>query len=291
MTVRTLSILILVAATLSPAVVADEGTDPMTRCSAAAESGDHATAATCFRELLAGDDDNGRAWLGLGAALIHGGDYTEAVAALTRAHDLGADPALTAILLARSHAGLGAIETALGWIETSAASGGTYATLLGGATEFEDLRGDDRFEALRRRMLPCARPEHRQFDFWLGEWEVVNAARPTAPPSHNSITSEHDGCVVRESYRTPGGYTGTSINFYDRASGRWYQSWMDNQGGALRLEGGLEGESMVLVSDDGATRQRITWTPAADGSVRQLWERSADAGTWEVVFDGTYRRR
>ena len=36
---------------------------------------------------------------------------------------------------------------------------------------------------------------------------------------------------------------------------------------------------------------RITWTPGADGSVRQLWESSADGGTtWSVVFDGRYVR-
>ena len=38
-------------------------------------------------------------------------------------------------------------------------------------------------------------------------------------------------------------------------------------------------------------QQRITWTPASDGSVRQLWELSSDAGkTWTVLFDGRYVR-
>ena len=37
--------------------------------------------------------------------------------------------------------------------------------------------------------------------------------------------------------------------------------------------------------------QRITWTPAGDGSVRQLWELSNDAGaTWTILFDGRYVR-
>ena len=36
-------------------------------------------------------------------------------------------------------------------------------------------------------------------------------------------------------------------------------------------------------------QQRITWTPAADRSVRQLWESSTDRGkTWTVLFDGRY---
>ena len=38
-------------------------------------------------------------------------------------------------------------------------------------------------------------------------------------------------------------------------------------------------------------QQRITWTPAADGTVRQLWESTSDEGrTWTVLFDGRYVR-
>jgi hypothetical protein len=39
-------------------------------------------------------------------------------------------------------------------------------------------------------------------------------------------------------------------------------------------------------------RQQITWSINEDGSVRQLWETSEDAGkTWATVFDGKYVRR
>jgi len=41
----------------------------------------------------------------------------------------------------------------------------------------------------------------------------------------------------------------------------------------------------------GTSLSRITWTPNADGRVRQFWEASRDEGkTWMVVFDGTYVR-
>ena len=64
------------------------------------------------------------------------------------------------------------------------------------------------------------------------------------------------------------------------------------------LAGGPAGRSMVLsatgpsASDPKAIQQqRITWTPASDGSVRQLWESSSDSGrTWVVPFDGRYVR-
>ena len=64
------------------------------------------------------------------------------------------------------------------------------------------------------------------------------------------------------------------------------------------LTGGFVDRSMVMsmsgpsVTDPKATvQQRITWTPAAGGTVRQLWESSSDEGrTWTVLFDGRYVR-
>jgi hypothetical protein len=38
-------------------------------------------------------------------------------------------------------------------------------------------------------------------------------------------------------------------------------------------------------------RHRITWTPNADGSVRQLWESTDAKGQWAVAFDGMYTRK
>ena len=40
-----------------------------------------------------------------------------------------------------------------------------------------------------------------------------------------------------------------------------------------------------------AQHERISWTPNADGSVRQHWQaRAAGGEEWSTVFDGTYRR-
>ena len=39
------------------------------------------------------------------------------------------------------------------------------------------------------------------------------------------------------------------------------------------------------------TKQRITWTPNADGSVRQLWEAADAKGAWTVAFDGRYTKK
>lgn len=140
----------------------------------------------------------------------------------------------------------------------------------------------------------CNTAEHRQFDFWLGEWNVRTPDGKLA--GVNSITGEYGGCVLHERYSTGRGYSGESLNIYDAARKVWHQTWVDTSGTLLLLEGGLRGTSMVLegqtVGAEGqVTRHRITWTPGADGSVRQYWESTDGKGQWRTAFDGSYTRK
>jgi hypothetical protein len=148
--------------------------------------------------------------------------------------------------------------------------------------------------ATRNPSLGCAAAEHRQFDFWLGAWEVRRPDGRLA--GTNRITRILGGCVLEEHWTGAGGSRGTSVNIYDGGRHRWHQTWVDDEGLLLQLDGGLVGNRMELtgetVGDDGKpVRQRITWEPLDGGRVRQLWETSADAGaTWSVAFDGIYTR-
>ena len=47
-----------------------------------------------------------------------------------------------------------------------------------------------------------------------------------------------------------GKFTGTSYNYYESSTQLWHQVWVDNQGGSLRLYGGMEDGKMVLRSDE-----------------------------------------
>jgi hypothetical protein len=138
---------------------------------------------------------------------------------------------------------------------------------------------------------PCAAPEHRQFDFWLGDWDVRGPAGKVV--GRNRITPLHNGCVLFESWTSSNGnVTGTSFNLYDAERKQWHQTWVDSSGSLLELDGGLQGSRMVLASAPGATMNRITWELLPDGRVRQLWESSTDRGaTWKTAFDGYYERR
>jgi hypothetical protein len=140
----------------------------------------------------------------------------------------------------------------------------------------------------------CTSAEHRQFDFWLGRWEVFTPDGKKA--GENAIEVAHGGCVLIERWQGGGGFSGTSLNSWDARARLWRQHWVDNQGGLLQLAGGLDGARMVLASEGPhprkpsvALRQRIAWTPLPDGAVRQHWEQSEDGGaTWTSVFDGRY---
>ena len=64
----------------------------------------------------------------------------------------------------------------------------------------------------------------------------------------------------------------------------------------LLLDGKFDGKSMILEGKTldiagKETRHRITYTPNADGTVRQLWESTDAKGAWTVAFDGLYKRK
>jgi hypothetical protein len=133
----------------------------------------------------------------------------------------------------------------------------------------------------------CTAPEHRAFDFWVGTWNVTVNGKPAGT---NRITSDLKGCVLVEEWKSAAGNRGTSLNFYDRNTKSWHQTWMDEGGNALHLKGGLRDGRMVMENVDSApVRQRITWSQEPGGRVRQLWESSKDGGkSWTTAFDGLY---
>ncbi|MEN9864790.1 MAG: hypothetical protein RL748_380 [Pseudomonadota bacterium] len=141
---------------------------------------------------------------------------------------------------------------------------------------------------------PCSTAPHRAFDFWLGEWKVNGAGGKLV--GENSIKLAHNGCVLHEHYTTPAGYSGESLNTYDATRKVWHQTWVDNTGLLLLLEGGFKDGKMVLEGNGfdprgQAIKHRISWSPNPDGSVRQLWESTDAAGKWSVAFDGLYVKK
>ena len=156
----------------------------------------------------------------------------------------------------------------------------------------------------------CTAPEYRQFDFWVGEWDVVpnpetrpaNAPppQPGRKPAGNVIHKAHNGCVIVENWDPGQGGTGQSFNIYDRVSKRWHQTWVDSGGGLHQYWGELKDGSMVLVGEvplppaskfQGRRTIRVTFTPLGADKIRQFSESLNIDGTWSQNYDLIYTRR
>ena len=142
----------------------------------------------------------------------------------------------------------------------------------------------------------CTAAEHRQFDFWLGHWNVLGGADGTVPQGSSRIERSDNGCWITEHWHGARGSNGTSLNAWDAASGVWRQFWTGGDGVVLRLEGSLRDGAMEMHGElpkrgGGVQLQRIRWSPQTDGSVIQQWDTSDDdGGSWQTSFRGVYRR-
>jgi hypothetical protein len=149
---------------------------------------------------------------------------------------------------------------------------------------------------------PCNSPEHRQFDFWVGSWEVYyyEGGQKGGLAGTNDIKLLFNDCVLQENWVHGGELVGSSYNIYSPLDKKWHQTWVDNRGTLLVLAGEFKDGKMILEGqhpgrNPGVTvTERITWSLVDDdpNQVRQFWEFSRDGGTtWEVAFDGLYIRK
>ena len=143
---------------------------------------------------------------------------------------------------------------------------------------------------------PCCTDFHRQFDFWVGEWNVYDTVGNKV--GENSIEKLENGCIINEHWRGAGGGTGRSYNYYNKADSTWNQVWIDSQGNNLELKGHAKTNQMILSSilipgqKVDFYRNRITWTKNADESVTQFWEiLDKNDKVLSIAFKGIYKRK
>jgi hypothetical protein len=139
----------------------------------------------------------------------------------------------------------------------------------------------------------CATPEHRQFDFWVGDWDAFDVGAPGKVVARNKVDVILDGCVLREVYEQTDGLVGESFSLYDASRKVWHQSWVTNRGQLLVIEGRFENGRMTLAGvqlvDGREQKVRAVWY-REEGGVRETAESSADGGkTWKPLFDIVFR--
>jgi hypothetical protein len=149
---------------------------------------------------------------------------------------------------------------------------------------------------------PCLESEiRRQFDFWLGTWDVSPWNVPAAEAPRigvNVITSIERGCALLEKWTSARGITGRSFNWYDTNLRTWRQLWIAQTGNTLDYsrgeyrDGAMRFLGYTIDAAGARTEQRLTFFNIHRDTVRQLFETSTDSGrTWAPSFDGRYVRR
>jgi hypothetical protein len=143
--------------------------------------------------------------------------------------------------------------------------------------------------------VSCNGPEYRQFDFWVGDWDVVDRDRPTLVIARARVELILDNCVLHERYEQTDGKKGESFSMYDSTRNRWHQSWVTNRGELLMIDGQLGNGILTLagsdIGPDGNVRKvRGSWQRVDEG-VREVASRSADGGvSWIPWFDLIFRK-
>jgi hypothetical protein len=160
---------------------------------------------------------------------------------------------------------------------------------------------------------PCDVPEARQFDFWLGAWDIDNRQRnPAAPddatlhptgPARSVVYPVAGGCAVAEHWDGALSWArvhGFSLRTWDAAADRWEVlfNWPVGPGGPpnpafTELSGVRDGQRMVLDGPpSGARRSRFTFSDVGPDRFRWDATTSTDGGVrWSTDWVMDFERR
>lgn len=258
-----------------------------------------ADAARLYETVTKAEASNGRAWYRLGISLHKLNRYTQAVDAYQKALGINNKNSLAMYNLACSYARMNDNEKAFEWLNKALNAGFPQVASMKTDPDLASLRDDPRFAevlALGERLTkPCMfSPEHKQFDFWVGEWDVQLGGQQVGSSSIQRIL---DGCVIFENWQSGLGNTGKSFNFYDPNTSKWQQTYVDNTGNVLNFYGEYKDNALRYTAETsakgvGKTLHKLTFFNQGPQRVRQLWEQSTDDGkTWSIVWDGIYIRK
>ncbi len=258
---------------------------------------DWPAAAEQYAKIVKAEDKNAGARYRYGMTLLNLSRTAEAITNLEAAMAVAPNPVF-ALAAARAYARTGNTEKMYAVLEQSLPLGGIAPESLTGEKDFQAFKTDAKFADFVKRsdmtVNPCkARPEFRQFDFWIGEWLPKNAQGVTVGTS--SIQLILGSCIIFENWETPVS-AGKSFNVYDVRDGKWHQTWVDAKGLMTHYVGGLVDGKMVLDSESIQNGRkviaRMTFSKLPGGDVRQHGENSSDEGkTWTTTFDFTYVRK
>ncbi len=260
-------------------------------------------AESLYDQLVHARPDNARSWYRLGVCRQGVGQPQQALDAFLKAQALGMPISIVGYNLAIAYASVGQTDKAMEQLTNAVKDGYAQPDQLAPDPGLQSLRQDSRFSPLveqsKRNQKPCAHnPENRQFDFWVGDWDVVRT-EDGSPAGHSHIERVISDCVIWENWTSLGnaGYSGKSYNAYNPNLKRWEQFWVDSDGGMIHFYGELKDSVMDCYTDDvpqtdgSKLKRHLQFFNLGSNQVRQCSRGSKDGGkTWTVEYDLTYKR-
>lgn len=299
-----MKVLVLVASTcLVFCCAAEQAPDLGAAADSAYQAQNWQGAEKLYEQLIQAHPAVGRYWYRLGISQHKAGHNQEALATFRSAKAKGFPSFSVDYGLAEVYASTGKTNEAFTALADATKKGFAQPDQLTSDPDLQSIRDDSRFagilEQAKRNQAPCEyTAENRQFDFWVGEWNVI----PTGgglPQGTSRIEKELGSCVIWENWTSLGTpYAGKSYNVYNASLKRWEQFWVDNIGGMIHFYGGLKDGVMDYWTDDipqsnGAKlRRHLQFFNEGPDKVRQLSQGSTDGGKiWRVEYDFTYLRK
>jgi len=286
----------MLAAGVLIAVLAAQPVEGLAAANQAFEKKEWDRAAELYGAVVQSHPDQASSWARLGRSLLAAGRAREALPALQKAEQLGFYPPLMQYQRALAHAHLGEKEAALALLRPLLSQEFGPPPGFPAVDADPAVASDARFKELAVKFAalsaPCTQPGSpwRQFDFWVGSWDVYDRAGNRVGQSR--IERILGDCVVLENWKGTG--EGKSWNTWNAARKRWEQSWVDSSATPVFFTGQLEQGVMVYHSDqpqpDGKPYQRrLTFTPLPGHRVRQFSQGTEDGGkTWSTEYDLIY---
>jgi tetratricopeptide (TPR) repeat protein len=263
-----------------------------------------------YEAILKTAQKNSMAWNKLGFCYHNLGDYDKAIASYNNSLQFKTAPQIKPIVhsrLARAYALKNEQDKAFAFLDSAVNTGYKNVTELESHKDFNALRTDTRFKSIVTRAnnsaMPClTQPQMREFDFWLGEWEVYpNGTNVLVGTSKIEMAS--GGCMILENWTAIGGvpHNGKSMNYVNPQAGKWEQLWIGsggiNQNNPQKFINGVYKDSAMRfdfeqVSAQGKQTGRFIFFNEGPNQVRQFNEVSSDGGkTWTTVYDFVYKRK
>ncbi len=255
-------------------------------------------AVTAYTALTKAEPENGQAWVRLGSSLISLDKYQEAVEPLRKAVEILKGPQAM-YLLGSAYAKLNEKDKAFENLTAASNAGFGQLARLENDPNLAALRSDPRYsklvESVRRAAYPCQSSEKaRQFDFWVGEWDVQVSGQTVGV---NNIQRLEEGCLILENWKANSGQTGKGMNFFNPILGTWRQTYIHSNQTIWEMTGEYKDGAMrytghVYAPNGTTVMTRVTFYNLEPNRLRHTEDDSRDGGkTWTTSWDAIYIRR